>query len=165
MFDVNNRGGRCEVAWDWRSINVPNEFTLSYGLGRPMDIDLGFMTQIEVDRGSTPDMVNAQRYALFVSDVHGRDGSNSLSLQRGPNGITFGRQDFSGNVDWSAVSRVEFVQNYGSFSSGIRSYRTLEIRAVPEPSTIFLLAPAIAAYLGARRRRAPRGREATSPQR
>ncbi|MGE0002173.1 MAG: hypothetical protein AB7F50_05515 [Fimbriimonadaceae bacterium] len=158
VFDVNNRDGRLEVAWDWRSINVPNEFILDYGYGQPMDIDLGFMTQIEVDRGSTPDQANAQFYRIFVSDTSGRGAISSMALQRGPNGILFRRQDFSGTADWSHIAHFQFLQNYGSFSSGIRAYRTLEIRAVAEPGMLFALAPAFVLVLRARRRRAKEAR-------
>lgn len=156
---LNNRDGRLEVSWTRTSPNVTSVLDLDYGAGVPMRVDIGFATAIQIDRSTDPDLINAHGYTFFLRDSQFRSVNSNAARQRPQNGIEFFRADFRGDsdFDWSDVVFMRFRQRYENTVGQLSAYRTLEIRAVPEPSSAVWLSVSFSAtVLLARRRRARR---------
>lgn len=137
--------GDGRFAVDWQGL-VTQQLDFDYGLGPvKMDVDLSWLTSMEVSRASVPAYIYGTAYNFFLFDATGNSVNNTRFRGRPGEDIGFNRIDFRGDddFDWTHVTSMKFQQEHSSEVSRIQGYRTFQIVAVPEPSTLLIVSGAL----------------------
>jgi hypothetical protein len=130
--------------------DLSTELYLEYGDFEPMNFDLSWFQGdgplFEVDLGTDPPDLFAEVWSINVTDGQGRSTRNG-QFGTIEGGIQFRKDGFVGNpnFDWSDVDKLTFRQKWNAQNTAPLAYWATEMRAVPEPSTVALLAASLVA--------------------
>lgn len=158
VLDIRSNEGRVPISLDIGSgeakVSASHyfffEWRLNFGLDNQPLVDMGQETEIWIDyHTENPSGLLPDRFTLSVNSA-GSGSSTATGFLTRPGGVKFTRQAFNGDVDWTRVRSFQFTQLWDTLPNPL-TYSLTKIYAVPEPSSILILA--VGGGLLARRQR------------